>query len=443
SVYVTILVSMVLFLWNLTKDIQTAIVFTIGLVIAFFMLYGVAALIMWVLRKYFPSSFSFVFRQGLSNLYRPNNQTRTLIVSIGLGTAILTLLYIIQGLLLNNVDAMDAGNQPNVILYGIETNQKDKLAQITKEMDLPVTQQVPIVTMRLAGWQGKSKAEWMADTTRTARRCAINREARVSYRDTLADDETLLEGRLKKYNPGDSIFISLASRYAESLDVGMGDELEWNVQGALIKTYVGSIREIEFRSMRTRFFILFPNGVLEKAPQFHVLVSKSPDNATLAAYRKEVVKNFPNISVVDLGSILVTLNDIISKISYVIKFMAAFSILTGLIVLLSSLLLSKYQRIRESVLLRTIGASRSQILSINGTEYAILGALSAATGIIIALAGSYLIATQQLSLDFDIRWGPIFLIFIFIVGLTVFIGLLNTREVVQKSPLEVLRKEVS
>ena len=443
TVYVTILVSMVLFLWNLTKDITTAFTFTIGLIIAFLMLYGVAAFIMWFLRKYFPKSFSFVFRQGLSNLYRPNNQTRTLIVSIGLGTAILTLLFIIQGLLLNNVDAMDAGNQPNIILYGIETNQRDRLARITEEHDLPLIQQVPIVTMRLAGWQGRSKAEWMADTTRTASRWAINREARVSYRDTLADDETLLEGELRQYNPGDSVFISLASRYAESLDVGIGDELEWNVQGAMIKTYVGSIREIEFRSMRTRFFILFPTGVLEKAPQFHVLVSKSPDNATLAAYRKEVVKSFPNISVVDLGSILVTLNEILSKISYVIKFMAAFSILTGLIVLLSSLLLSKFQRIRESVLLRTIGASRTQILSINGTEYAILGALSAATGIIIALGGSYLIATQQLDLDFDIRWWPIMFIFLFIILLTVAIGLLNTREVVQKSPLEVLRKEVS
>ena len=162
----------------------------------------------------------------------------------------------------------------------------------------------------------------------------------------------------------------------------------------------------------------------------------------MAEYRREVVKTYPNISVVDLGSILATLNDILSKISYIIKFMAGFSILTGIIVLISSLLLSKYQRIKESVLLRTIGASRLQILKINGTEYAILGALSAATGIVIALIGSYLLATYQLELDFDIIWWPILSIFVFIVGLTVLIGLLNTKEIIQKSPLEVLRKEL-
>ena len=441
--YGAILVFMILFLWNLTNDFKAAIIFTIGLIVAFLLLYGVASLIMYLLRSYFPKSFSFVARQGMSNLFRPNNQTRTLIVSIGLGTAILTLLFIIQGLLLNNVDAMDAGNQPNVILYGIETNQKDSLAKITKKHDLPLIQQVPIVTMRLSAWQGKTKAEWMADTSRTASRWAINREARVSYRDTLADDEKLLEGKLRKFVSGDSIFISLSARYAEALDVGIGDALEWNVQGAILKTFVGSIREIQFRSMRTRFFILFPNGVLEKAPQFHVLVSKSPDNNSLADYRREVVRTFPNISVVDLGSILLTLNEILSKISYVIKFMAAFSILTGLIVLISSLLLSKYQRIRESILLRTIGASRFQILTINGIEYAILGALSAATGIFIALVGSYLIATQQLDLDYDIRWAPIFLIFLFIIFLTLVIGILNSKDVVQKSPLEVLRKELN
>jgi putative ABC transport system permease protein len=338
---------------------------------------------------------------------------------------------------------MDAGNQPNAILYGIETNQKSELAQLTSEYNMPLTQQVPIVTMRLEGWKGKSKTEWMADTTRTARRGTINREARVSYRDTLENDEKLLEGKLIPHtNSQDSIFISLDKRYAERLDVWLGDELVWNVQGALITTYVGSIREIEFRSMRTRFFILFPSGVLENAPQFHVLVTKSPNNEVLANYRRAVVKKFPNVSVVDLGSILTTLNDILAKISYVIKFMAAFSILTGLIVLISSLFLSKYQRIRESVLLRTLGASTQQIFKINATEYFILGALAAFTGIILALAGSFLLAKYSLDLDFDIQWLPIFLIFIFIVVLTVLIGLLNSREVIRKSPLEVLRKEM-
>lgn len=443
-VYVGIFISMILFLKLLTGSFLSAFIFTLGLIVSFLFLYGIATFIMWAIKRVFPRSWSFVFRQGLSNLYRPNNQTKTLIVSIGLGTSILTILFIIQGLLLNNVASMDAGSQPNMILYGIESNQTEQLAEITESYDMPVSQQVPIVTMRLAGWKGKTKTEWMADTTRTARRWAINREARVTYRDTLESDEKLLEGKLIPYTPdSDSIFVSLDQGFAENLDVEIGDELVWNVQGALITTYIGSLREIEFKSMRTRFFILFPTGVLENAPQFHVLVTKTPNNTVMAKYRREVVKTFPNVTAVDLGSILNTLNDILSKISYIIKFMAGFSILTGLIVLISSLLLSKFQRIKESVLLRTIGANRKQILKISATEYFILGIISASTGIIIAVIGSYLIATYQLDLIFDIQWLPIFFILIFITGLTVTIGLFNTRDVINKSPLEVLRKEVS
>ena len=164
--------------------------------------------------------------------------------------------------------------------------------------------------------------------------------------------------------------------------------------------------------------------------------------ATTAKYRNAVVKTFPNISVIDLASILETLSSILSKVSYVIKFMAGFSILTGLIVLLSSLILSKFQRIQESVLLRTIGASRKQILQINAVEYILLGGMSALTGIVLALIASYLMARFMFELDFSFQWMPILAMFVIVTSLTLFIGMLNSREVISKSPLEVLRKEV-
>ncbi len=441
-VYILIVLGVFLFLYQLTNEVSSAAVMSIGLLVSFLLLYGFSILMMWAIKKFFPRGWNFVFRQGLSNLYRPDNQTKTLLVSMGLGTAVLTTLFIIQGLILKNVDSMDAGNQPNMVLYGIEKKQENELKKITEEFDLPVIQQAPIVTMRVAGWKGKSKEEWLADTTRTARRWAINREARVSYRDYLEDDEELLRGNFTgEVVPGDSILISLDEGYAESLDVDLGDEITWNVQGTMMTTYVGSIRDIEFRSMRTRFFILFPNGVLEKAPQFLVFVTKSPNTETTAAYRSKVVKTFPNISVVDLGMILSTLNGILSKVSYIVKFMAGFSILTGLIVLISSLLLSKFQRVKESVLLRTIGASKNQILKINATEYGLLGSLAALTGISISLVASYFLATRQFELDFSIEWWPLIAVFLFITGMTIFIGLLNSRDVVNKSPLEVLRRE--
>ena len=122
--------------------------------------------------------------------------------------------------------------------------------------------------------------------------------------------------------------------------------------------------------------------------------------------------------------------------------MAVFSILTGLIVLLSSLLLSKYQRIKESVLLRTLGANKRQILSINAVEYALIGALAAAAGILLSIIGAYLLATFQLDLAFNIKWLPIVAVFLLVTLMTMFIGMFNSRDVIRKAPLEVLRKEI-
>jgi len=439
-IYALIMFAIGGFMYSLTSSVVEAGIFTLGILVAFFVLFGVAKLVTWTVKRFFPKRASFVLRQGLANLYRPNNQTQTLIVSIGLGTGILTLLFILQGLILGNVEGMGAGNQPNTIVFGIEADQQQEIEGIATSYNMPIIQHVPVVTMDLTAWKGKSKKEWLQDTTQEISRRAIGREARVSYREVMSADDELIEGTYTGvYSGGDSIFISLDERYAEGIEVGIGDDLTWNVQGALIKTYVGSIRKINFRKMESRFFILFPTGVLEQAPQFMILVTKSPNKQVTANFRNDVVRAMPNASVIDLGNILVTLNEIITKVSYVIKFMAGFSILIGLIVLISSLFLSKFQRIRESVLLRTLGAVENKIYAINAVEYTALGALSALTGILLAVAGSFLLAKFVFELDFAISWWPIIAIFFFIVFLTVLIGLWNSRDVVKRSPLEVLR----
>jgi putative ABC transport system permease protein len=440
-----IAVTLFLFMYRITSSWRDAIVFTVGLGMGFLLLYGFAALIVFLLRIILSPSWPFVFRQGVSNLYRPQNQTKTLILSLGLGTTVLTTLYFIQGLLLSNVSMMDTGNQPNTILYGIETNQVQGVIDSTKNLNLPIIQNVPIVTMKLEAWNGKSKAEWLKDTISSrGNRWAMNREARVTYRDTLADKETLISGVINRAvkEDGDSVFVSLADSYAEALNLKLGDEIVFNVQGTLITCYVGSIRRIEFNNMSTRFFIVFPSGVLEQAPQFSVLVTKTPNADITAQYRNIIVKSFPNVSVVDLASILTAVSDILNKVSYVIKFMALFSLITGFIVLISSLMLSKFQRIGESVLLRTIGARKKIILWINVIEYFVLGFLASISGVILSMIAAFLIANYQFQLDFHVNFWPILLIVFFITTITVVIGILNSKEVLNNPPLEVLRKEV-
>jgi len=154
------------------------------------------------------------------------------------------------------------------------------------------------------------------------------------------------------------------------------------------------------------------------------------------------VQAYPNVSVVDLTQILKSVKTVLDKVSFVIRFMALFSILTGLVVLISSVVLSKYQRIQESVLLRTLGAHRRQIIRINLVEYFLLGTLATFTGIGLSIAGSFALAKFALDIPYVPNLWPALITFVSITGLTVLIGLLNSREVLRKPPLEVLRKEV-
>jgi putative ABC transport system permease protein len=205
---------------------------------------------------------------------------------------------------------------------------------------------------------------------------------------------------------------------------------------------VGSFREVDWNRVQTNFRVVFPKGVLEEAPQFHVLITRVPSSQKSALFQQAVVRSFPNVSIIDLDLILRVLDDILDKIGFVIKFMGAFSIITGLIVLIASVLISKYQRIQESVLLRTMGASRNQILFITALEYFFLGSLAAATGILLSLGGSWALAKYSFETSFFPQFGPIIILFLLISTLTVIIGLFNSRGILDRPPLEILRRDV-
>jgi putative ABC transport system permease protein len=226
------------------------------------------------------------------------------------------------------------------------------------------------------------------------------------------------------------------------MNAEVGSKITFNVQGALIETVVGSIRDVDFRRVQTNFFVVFPKGVLEQAPQIYVIVSKVESEEQSAKYQQALVKEFPNVSVIDLTQILKSVKSVLDKVSFVIRFMALFSILTGLVVLISSVVLSKFQRIQEAVLLRTLGAKRRQILQINAFEYLLLGALATLTGVGLSVAASWALAVFSLEIPFEPNLWPALFTFLAITGLTVLIGMLNSREVVSKPPLEVLRREV-
>ena len=442
-VFLAILLFIFLFSFWMLKSAINGLVFTLGIFVTFAIMAGVASLFIKLIKKFFPTSWGFTSRQSLLNLFRPNNQTMVLVLAIGLGTFLISTLYFTKDILLAKTSLENKKTDANIILMDVQSSQEKQLVQNFKSKGLEVIDNIPIITMRMESIRGKTANEIRKDTTVNMRKWMLNREFRVTYRSELTETEELLEGEfIGKATQGKPVLISIADNLAEDGNLKIGDDVVFNIQGVLMETKVGSIRKVDWSSMQVNFMILFPTGVLEKAPQFNVMTTYAPTEESSAALQRDLVKNFPNVTILDLRQVFTIVEDILDKISWIINFMAFFSILTGFIVLIGSVRNSKYQRIKESVLLRTLGAKSKQILKITALEYVYLGLLGSLTGILLSLFGSQLLAIFIFKEPF-IPSGIPFLVFLpAITILVVVIGLSNLKSVLQSPPLEVLRKEV-
>jgi putative ABC transport system permease protein len=297
--------------------------------------------------------------------------------------------------------------------------------------------------MRLSRLKGRPVEELLRDGVSTIPAWTLRREYRSSYRSALADTERVVEGEwIPRVAPDTPVVpVSLERGIARDLQLKLGDTLEFNVQGVTVEARVASLREVEWRRLEPNFFIVFPEGVLENAPKFFVAATRATDPAQSARLQQAVVARLPNVSAIDLTLVLQTLDGIVSKIQWVVQFMALFTVATGIIVLAGAVLSGRYQRLRETVLLRTLGASRNQLVQIQLVEYAILGAIAAAVGCGLAIVGGQLLARFVFEAPPVVPPATVVGAFGAVITLTLLTGLLANRGVTSHPPLEVLRQE--
>ena len=271
----------------------------------------------------------------------------------------------------------------------------------------------------------------------------LRREYRASYRGQLEGSERLVQGKFTgRVEAGEEVVpISIEEGLFKEMGLQLGDEIEWDVQGVPIRTRVTSVRAVEWRRLEPNFFVLFPEGVLEGAPRFHVAAVRANDPDHSARIQRAVVAASPNVSAIDLALVLQTVDGIFTKVAFVIQFMAMFTVATGVIVLAGAVLTGRFQRVRESVLLRTLGATRRQLRAIELVEYAVLGALAALVGGGLATAANALLATFIFRLSASVPWLPLVVGTLAAAIVTVITGLLTSRGVADHPPLQVLRQE--
>jgi putative ABC transport system permease protein len=432
----------VAFAWFQTKSIFTGLYFFVGLLAALAILALVAYVLLNLVRKFFPHRAGFLWRHALSNLFRPNNQTRVLMVTIGLGAFIISTLNIVEQSILGQVEFTGQENQSNTILFDIQPEQKEGVLKLMADNQLVSNQVVSIVTCRIDQLKGKTVETLQKDTLDDIPNWALMREYRVTYRDTITRSEELVKGEIQHKSPGpDSVWVTISEGMEETLGVTVGDSILFDVQGVPIQARISGIRKVDWPKDPPNFIFVFPTGVLDHAPQFYVTATRINDQKQANKFQQELVLQFPNVSLIDLRLILSTVNELFDKLGLVVRFLALFSMITGLVVLAGAVVNSRFVRMKENVLLRTVGARTRQITQITLVEYGYLGLFSALTGLFLSIAGGWALATFFFEVTFSFDWLELSIITIAVVVLTMLIGWLNSRKVINTPPLQVLRKE--
>jgi len=462
--------------------------FAVGIGVVLALLAATALIVAHTARRFVPRSTDFALRQGIANLFRPRNQTAAVTLSIGFGVFLLATLQLVQANLLDRFRIEAAADRPNLLLFDLQTDQFEGVRTFFESRGVLLEQTTPLVPARIAAINGRGASDLLADTSDAApERWALRREYRNTYRARLAETEELVAGdwweegdaerRRGKVDMGvlttaaaaddgagagnagggaaaapfaNSVArsvapprlprISVEEELARELRVGIGDRITWDVQGVPIETEIASLRRVDWARFSPNFFVVFEPGVLEEAPQTIVALARVPETVGRAELQRDLVERWPNVSALDLTQVQEALDGIVGKASLAVRFLALFAIGGGLVVLAGSLATTRFQRMRELALLRTLGASRAQLRRVLFVEYLALGAVSGLAGAILAGFAAWALTAGLFEMDFRlpapalvVAWGATSL-------LTAALGYLNGRGLLDRPPLEVLRE---
>jgi putative ABC transport system permease protein len=445
-VNVAMVLSVVLIALTRARTPQQAIWMSGATGFAILALAASAALLSWAARKGLRTRWPYVVRQGVANLYRPGNQTRAVTLALGFGAFLISTLYLVQNNLLRRFTTAASESRGNVIFFDVQQDQEAGLDSIVRNNGHEVVTVAPVITMRIASINGKKVSDMLPVSRAQRGRAswALRREFRSTFRDKPAASETIVGGKWFGDNAlktaADTGEISLEEGIAKELNVKLGDIVTWNVQGVEIPTRITSLRKVVWTRFEPNFFVVFPPPLLQAAPKQYLLLAQVKDPAAVTLLQRAVVNRFSNISSIDLTAIKRTVDRIVGKVSLAIRFMALFSLAVAIPVLFSAVSATRRARVREGVLLKTLGATRGQIAKILLAEYSLLGVLGGLTGMLLSIAGGWAVVRYIFKTPFAPALAPIAGIAAAVVGLTLLIGLLAGRDVFRETPIAALRE---
>ncbi len=445
--------------------------FALGLVAALLALLAAAAALLWLLRRLLrgtaPGGAGWrgagfrgvglrmppALRHGLANLYRPGNPSAALLAALGLGVMQIAAVYFVQRSIVNEMQVAAAGDLPNLFLIDMSNDEVGSVRKLlhSEPMVHGTPEMVPVASARLLAIDGKSLKQWRTQGHPAERRDAGPGHGAPTLNLTwspqpgaLPPGDTVVQGRWwtpqESANASRQPVIALESYQAKRLRVKPGDTVTYSIEDEPVTARVTAVYDVDSRHAFSRAGFVLPRAALAGQPVvWYGGVHCDPKDTD--ALRQALYERFPTVTVIDVAATMEVIRQVLQQVIYVIQFLAAFSVFAGLVILASAIAGTRYRRIREVVVLKTLGATRRRIASIFSIEFAVLGLIAGGVGLASAnlLARWLLVHTLHFAYVFQ-PWGNLGG-WLAVGAMTVAAGWLASHRVLGQTPLEVLREE--
>jgi putative ABC transport system permease protein len=435
AIVIALLVAVVI---GLAYDKRVAAVFVASSVLVFALLRGVAAILMALARR-LPRTRLTMLRLAIANIYRPGALTPSVVMSLGLGLAVLVTITQIDGNLRRQFLAALPERAPSFYFIDIpasEALQFDRFLKAT--LPQSTVEDVPMLRGRIVAARGV-KAEDLKPSTDSE--WVLQSDRGLTYTGEIPKGSEVVEGRWWGADYAGPPLVSMEKKIADGLKLKIGDEIVVNVLGRDIPATIGNLRNIDWQGLGINFVLVFSPGAFKGAPHTHIatLTETHPDTASDARIIKQVADSFPMITSVRVREVMETIGSVVTNLALAIRGASAVTLISAILVLGGALAAGHRHRVYDAVILKTLGATRARLLGAYALEYLMIGFATAVFGVIAGSVAAWLIVTRLMTLSFVWQAGSATGVVVAALIVTVGLGLAGTVVALNQKPAAVLR----
>jgi putative ABC transport system permease protein len=377
---------------------------------------------------------SLALRQALRGLFRPGNATRSVIITLSAALAVVFSIYLVEKNLDEAFVRSYPADAPNLFFIDI---QPDQVAGFSETLGM-TPQYYPVIRSRLVSINGQKINR---EEERKRRGDNLARPFNLTYRDQLLEDEAMLKGESLFSKNLEGLQVSVLDTVAEMRPLEIGDRLQFNIQGVPLEAVVSSIRTRTKESIKPFFYFVFPqDSPLQKAPQTIFTAIRVP-RASIGEVQNKVISRFPNVSAIDITQTIASFASIVHRFSVVIRFFTVFSIAAGVLIIISSVLATRFTRIQEAVYFKVLGARGRFVLTIFTLENLFIGLVSALQALAISQIASWIICARIFDIAYQPNPGASLLMVLATVCLVIGVGMSASISILKKRPVVFLREQ--